>query len=148
MLPNFGPGGSATTCMGIPKGSSLRWSFCRTCSWNTLFWSSSAVVSTTTSQNGQVNSLLSFPTMDSNHMSSLIRKPAFCICENKGADLLRGDRAADQHLCFRYIDSTIPLLHPLLHKYQISSTSWPALVVQPGLCRTLSATPKTGFLTT
>ena len=40
----------------------------------------------------------------------VMRKPAFCICENKGADQLRGFREADQHLCFRYTDSTIPLL--------------------------------------
>ena len=39
-----------------------------------------------------------------------MRKPAFCICENKGADQLHGNCAADQGLCFRYIDSTIPLL--------------------------------------
>ena len=37
-------------------------------------------------------------------------KPAFCICENKDADQLRGNREADQRLCFRYIDHTIPLL--------------------------------------
>ena len=39
-----------------------------------------------------------------------MRKPAFCICENKDADQLRGNREADQRLCFRYTDSTIPLL--------------------------------------
>ena len=39
-----------------------------------------------------------------------MRKPAFCICENKDADQLRGSREADQHLFFRYRDSTIPLL--------------------------------------
>ena len=39
-----------------------------------------------------------------------MRNPAFCICENKDADQLRGDREADQRLCFRYRDSTIPLL--------------------------------------
>ena len=39
-----------------------------------------------------------------------MRKPAFCICENKDADQLRGNREADQRLCFRHIDSTIPLL--------------------------------------
>ena len=38
------------------------------------------------------------------------RKPAFCICENKDADQLRRNCAADQRLCFRYTDSTIPLL--------------------------------------
>ena len=39
-----------------------------------------------------------------------MRKPAFCICENKNADQLRRNCAADQHLCFRYMDSAIPLL--------------------------------------
>ena len=37
-------------------------------------------------------------------------KPTICICENKDADQLRGNREADQRLCFRYMDSTIPLL--------------------------------------
>ena len=44
------------------------------------------------------------------HMSCDVRKPDICICENKDADQLRGNREADQRLCFRYIDSTIPLL--------------------------------------
>ena len=39
-----------------------------------------------------------------------MRKPVFCICENKDADQLRGNREADRRLCFRYTDSTIPLL--------------------------------------
>ena len=39
-----------------------------------------------------------------------MRKPEFCICENKDADQLRDNREADQGLCFRYMDSTIPLL--------------------------------------
>ena len=39
-----------------------------------------------------------------------MRKLAFCICENKDADQLRGNRETDQRLCFRYIASTIPLL--------------------------------------
>ena len=43
-------------------------------------------------------------------MSHVMRKPTFCICENKDADQLCGNREADQRLCFRYIDSTIPLL--------------------------------------
>ena len=69
------------------------------------------------------------------HMSLVVRKPVFCICENKDAD---------QRLCFRYIDSTIPLLP----KYKISSLYPSSVTVQPGLCRTWSKTPKTGFLTT
>ena len=44
------------------------------------------------------------------HMSRIMRKQTFYICENKDADQLRGNREADQRLCFRYTDSTIPLL--------------------------------------
>ena len=40
-----------------------------------------------------------------------MRKPAFCICENKGADQVCGNHEADQRLCFRHKDSTISLLH-------------------------------------
>ena len=43
-------------------------------------------------------------------MSLVMRKSDFCICENKDADQLRGNREADQRLCFLYSDSTIPLL--------------------------------------
>ena len=43
-------------------------------------------------------------------MGLVMRKPAFCICENKDADQLRGKSEADLHLRFRYTDSTIPLL--------------------------------------
>ena len=32
-------------------------------------------------------------------------KTGFCICENKDADQLRGNREADQRLCFHYTDS-------------------------------------------
>ena len=39
-----------------------------------------------------------------------MRKLDICICENKDADQLRGNREADQRLCFRYTDNTIPLL--------------------------------------
>ena len=44
------------------------------------------------------------------YLSRVMSKPAFNICENKGADQLRDNRAADQHLCFRFIDSAIFLL--------------------------------------
>ena len=50
-------------------------------------------------------------------MSLCMRKTTICIGENKAADQLRGNREADQRLCFRYMDSTIPLLL----KYKISS---------------------------
>ena len=71
-----------------------------------------------------------------------MRKSDFCKCENKDADQLCGNREADQHLCFRYTDSTIPLLP----KSEISSLKPSCVVVQPCLCRAWSETPKTGFL--
>ena len=37
-------------------------------------------------------------------------KQTIRIGENKDADQLRGHREADQRLCFRYSDSTIPPL--------------------------------------
>ena len=52
-----------------------------------------------------------------------MRKPAFYICEIKDADQLRSNCEADQRLCFRYSDSTIPLFP----KSEISSlycTAW------------------------
>ena len=72
-----------------------------------------------------------------------MRKPAFCMCENKDTDQFRCNREADQRLCFRYTDSTISLLP----NYEISSLQSSSVVVQPGLCWTWSETPKTGFLT-
>ena len=45
-----------------------------------------------------------------NQMSRLMGKPTICIGENKDADQLRGNRQADQRLCFPYKDSTISLL--------------------------------------
>ena len=41
---------------------------------------------------------------------NILCEPTICICENKGADQLRGNCEADQHLCFHYTDSAIPLL--------------------------------------
>ena len=82
--------------------------------------------------------------MTSVYLSRVVRKPAFCICENKDADQLRGNREADQRLCVRYTDSTIPLLP----ESEISSLQPSSVAVQPGLCKTWSESPKTGFLTT
>ena len=49
-----------------------------------------------------------------------MRKPAFCICENKGADQLCGNRTADQRLCFRCIrtEQSLFFLYP---KFRASS---------------------------
>ena len=48
-------------------------------------------------------------------MSLVMRNPAFCICENKDADQLRGNLEADQRLCFR---CSLSYLHT---KFQASS---------------------------
>ena len=61
-----------------------------------------------------------------------MRKPTICICKNKDADQLRGNREADQRLCFRYMDSTLSLLL----KSEISSLQPSAVTVQPDLCQT------------
>ena len=47
-------------------------------------------------------------------MSRVIRKPAFCICENKDAD---------QRLGFRYKDAILVLTIPLLAKYEFLASS-------------------------
>ena len=75
------------------------------------------------------------------YMSRIVRKPDFCLCENKGADQLRSNCEADQRLCFRYSDSIIPLL--LIAK--ISSLLPPFETVQAGLCRTWSETRRPVF---
>ena len=63
-------------------------------------------------------------------MSHHMGKQSTCIGESKGTDQL------DQRLCFRYTDSTIPLLL----KSEISSFYLASLTVQPGLCWTCSKT--------
>ena len=61
-------------------------------------------------------------------------KQTICIGENKGADQFRGNREADQRLCFRHTDSRIPLLL----EYKISSIQHSSVTVQASLCQTWS----------
>ena len=65
-----------------------------------------------------------------------MQKPTFCICENKDADQLCSNCEADQRLCFRYMDSTIPVLSDST----ISSLLLSSVLVQLGLCQTWSET--------
>ena len=65
-----------------------------------------------------------------------MRKPTYCIGQNKDADRLRCNREADQRLCFHYTDSTVPLLL----KSEISSFYPASVTVQVGLCQTCSET--------
>ena len=75
-------------------------------------------------------------------MSLCVRKPTICMGENKDADQLRGNREADQRLCFRYTDSTFPPL--LIRKF---SRFWVSSVtVQAGLCWTWSETQIVDFV--
>ena len=62
------------------------------------------------------------------NLSHLVRKPRICICKNKDTDQPRGNRKADQRLCFRYTDITISCFYPA------------SVTVQPDLCRTCSKT--------
>ena len=50
------------------------------------------------------------------HMSLVMRKLAFCICENNDADQLR--------LCFRYTDSTILRVHTITKKHYIPESTF------------------------
>ena len=74
-------------------------------------------------------------------ISHVMRKPTFCICENKGPDQLRSYCKADLRLCFCDRDNTIPLLT----KSQISSLK-PSVLVQLGLRRTCLETKLLVFL--
>ena len=71
-----------------------------------------------------------------------MRKPDFCLCENKDADQLYSYCTVDQRLCFCYTNSTIPLL--LIFK--ILRIYLSSVAAQAGLCQTESKTLKTGFL--
>ena len=73
-----------------------------------------------------------------------MRKPAFCICDNKDAGQLHSNCAADQCFCFPIIDRTIPVL-PKSESFSLQQSS---VIVQPGFCWIWSETPKIGFLAT
>ena len=75
------------------------------------------------------------------NLSLVMRKLDFCKCENKDADQLSSNCAADQRLCFHYIDSTIPLLP----KFEISCLQPSSVVVQPGSVSDLVRNPEDRF---
>ena len=68
------------------------------------------------------------------YMSRCTKITTICICKNKYADQLCSKCTADQRLCFRYTDSSIPPL-PLP---KISSLLPASVNLQAGLCKTLS----------
>ena len=79
--------------------------------------------------------------LDWKSVTKPMRKHALFLCKHKGADQLHDERAADQSLCFRYIDSTFPLLH----ESKISSLWSSSVVVQSGLCQAWSETRRQVF---
>ena len=71
-----------------------------------------------------------------------MRKPTICIGENKAADQLCSNCTADQRLCFRFMDNTIPLLL----KSKISSFYLSSVTVQLSLCQAGLESQIVGFL--
>ena len=67
-------------------------------------------------KNSRITSCLNIFT----HLSRPMGKP-ICLGENKGADQLRSNCEADQRLCFRYSNSTVPMFY-LNPKFQASSS--------------------------
>ena len=57
-----------------------------------------------------IYNIYTMPLPVTNKMSYLMGKPTMWIGETKGADQLRSNCEPDQLLCFRYMESTIPLL--------------------------------------
>ena len=99
--------------------SSYKYLYLVNCMWNFLFLQHSSLATPASwyIQWIQRKNYVDLAHKSKDKMSRVMRKPTICICENKDADQLRINREADQRLCFRYLDSTIPLLP----KYKISS---------------------------
>ena len=92
---------------------------------------------------GELVAVKKFKDGEGLYMSRVMRKPDFCLCENKGADQLCSNCTADQRLCFCYnSDSTIPLLS----KSKISSLYPSSVLVQASLCWSGLEYSKTAFL--
>ena len=68
-----------------------------------------------------------------------MRKPDFCISENKEADQLHSNCKADHHLCVRYPDSTVRL-----PKSEISRV-WPGSVTTGQFVSDLVGNPEDQF---
>ena len=70
--------------------------------------------------NNGLEDIVKFLIFRTTKMSRVVRKPPFCICENKDADQLRGNPEADQRLCFCAI-RIVQSLYYLHLKFQASS---------------------------
>ena len=84
-------------------------------------------------------------------LSCLVRKPSFCIWENKDADQLRGSREAVLRHCFRYLDRAIPLFSKLqassnLHDQWLSSLFGRSRECHNKITKPIPSTKKKGKL--
>ena len=70
-----------------------------------------------------------------------MRKPVYDICEQQRRRSAYTSAQSDQRLCFRRLDSIIPLVS----LSEISSLYLASVAAQACLCLTWSQTPKTGF---
>ena len=61
-----------------------------------------------------------------------MRKPDFCLCENKGTDQLHSNCEADQRLCFHYTDCTITLLNPKFQAFSLFQRLYSLVCVRCG----------------
>ena len=77
-------------------------------------------------------------------MSHVMRKPVYAICVQQRRRSVCASAQSDQRLCFRFLDSIIPLLSIS----EIPSLYLASVAEQAGLSLSWSQTPKTGFLLT
>ena len=74
------------------------------------------------------------------YLSLVMRKPVFALCEQQRRRSACASTQSDQRLCFRCLDSIIPLLAIA----EISSLLLVSVAEQVSLSLTWSQTPKTG----
>ena len=76
------------------------------------------------------------------YLSHVMRKPVYALCEQQRRRSACASAQSDQHLCFRCLDSIIPLVSIS----EISSLYLASVAAQAGLSLPWSQAPKTGFL--
>ena len=62
----------------------------------------------------------------------VMRKPAFCICKNKGTNQLHGNWAADQRICYHYIVQSLFFLNPKFPASSYLQWLYNPVCVRPG----------------
>ena len=62
----------------------------------------------------------------------VIKSATIYMCENNGADQLRGNHEADQRFCFRYTDNTLFFLNTIFQTYIDFLSLHSPVCVEPG----------------